>query len=94
MKINFEQESYSFIKYAFVLLRRYKKNPYLTDSERILYLQHPFYLKINDKGQLSIWSTDCKQPRAHGWNKKAHTQLTYVGILLGKYLELLQSEGY
>ena len=90
--VDYEKECKLFINSCFVMLGQYKRHPeYYSDNNTMLDLKEPYAIKLNRNGQLSIVDKSKNNKTvAHSYNSKRYSQITYVGILLGRYLELLQ----
>lgn len=90
---DYNKASKDFVHYCFILLGQYQRHPEYFEKGMVYpNLEGPYALRCNSKGQLSIvdLSSIPNKTVAHSYNSTKYSQITYVGILLGKYLELLQ----
>ena len=89
---NFYQEAASlFVSTAFNLLATYAIAPTGIDSNREVYLDGDYRLRISRNGELNLVDPHGKLIAAHSFDK-SYSQYTYVGKMLASYLERLQMD--
>lgn len=97
--MNYRKAADEFITTAFDLIDRYKADPHSTYCRGTMLINsvesgEPWYIMhISKKGQLSV--IDTRKPRnacviTHAYSSKS--QITQIGRMLSKYLEILQKE--
>ena len=86
-----KESSDFFINTAFNLLSAYKSSRYVRTYGETIPLEESFALTINDNGQLYIIDEETGKTVAHSFNHITD-KISYVGVLLSKYLKLLQKD--